>query len=65
MKLDIEYDLGSIVITTDPNHGNPEGVFIDGIDVTDMTVTDMVLKVIGVERWMQMVSKAADGGRDI
>lgn len=65
MKIDITYDLGEVVIETDTNHGNVEAVFIDGLDVSDLTAVEMIIKVIGEEKWQQLISKTIDDAINI
>ena len=58
MKLTIKIDIGEIEIDTDSGHGAIDAVWIDGIDVTNLTVAEMVEKIFTPEEWSRLVANA-------
>ena len=58
MKLNIEVDLGIVDVETDSEHGNIDSVYFGGIDATNLTVADLILKIMSEQKWSEMVAQA-------
>lgn len=52
-------ELGDCEIVTDMDHGNPDNVFLDGVEIThDAALVDVIMRLIGPELYQKRLMSA-------
>jgi len=64
VKVAIEVDLGIVEVETDSNHGNIDAIYFGSIDATNLTVAELISKLIPPQKWSEKIYQAEQLAQD-